>query len=53
MSGPKEFPHDLIAEKSLLGCLLIDGAAFDEIIDIGVTKEDFFHPQYGFIFDVS
>lgn len=51
MSGPKEFPHDLIAEKSLLGCLLIDGAAFDEIIDVGVLKDDFFHPQYGFIFE--
>ena len=51
MSAPREFPHDLIAEKSLLGCLLIDGAAFDEITDIGVSKDDFYHPQYGFIFD--
>lgn len=51
MSNVREFPHDLIAEKSLLGCLLIDGAAFDEIVDIGVVKDDFFHPQYGFIFE--
>ena len=51
MSAPREFPHDLITEKSLLACLLIDGAAFDEITDIGVVKDDFFHPQYGFIFD--
>lgn len=46
-----EFPHDLVAEKSLIACLLMDGRSFDEIVDMGVSKDDFYHPQYGFIFD--
>jgi replicative DNA helicase len=47
----KELPHDLLAEKSLLGCLLIDGKAIDQISDLSLDQEDFFHPQYGMIFD--
>lgn len=46
-----ELPHDILAEKSLLGCLLIDGFAMDEINDLKIEKEDFYHPQYGLIFD--
>lgn len=52
MSEIKELPHDLLAEKSLLGCLLIDGESFDEISDLSLARDDFFHPQYGQIFDV-
>ncbi len=52
MTAPiRELPHDLLAEKSLIGCLLIDGASFDQMSDIGLSREDFFHPQYGVIFD--
>mgnify|MGYP003587360185 CR=1 FL=1 len=47
----RELPHDLIAEKSLLGCLLVDSHAFDEISDLSLMKEDFHHPRYGIIFD--
>lgn len=47
----KELPHDLIAEKYLLGGLIIDGSAFDSISDIGLAREDFYHPQYGMIFE--
>lgn len=47
----RELPHDLIAEKSLLGCLLVDSHAFDEISDLSLVKEDFHHPRYGIIFD--
>ncbi len=54
-SNPKkqirELPHDLLAEKSLLGCLIIDGQSFAEISDLKMKSEDFFHPQYGAIFE--
>jgi replicative DNA helicase len=46
----RELPHDLLAEKALIGCLLIDNATFDEITDVDLDKEDFYHPQYGVIF---
>lgn len=46
-----ELPHDLGAEKALLGCLLIDHQSFDEISDIGLGQEDFYHPQYAIIFE--
>ncbi len=46
-----ELPQDLLAEKSLIGCLILDGRTFDEISDLGIEKPDFHHPQYGIIFD--
>lgn len=45
-----ELPHDIAAEKALLGCLIIDNSSFDEISDIGLNQDDFYHPQYGIIF---
>lgn len=45
-----ELPHDIGAEKALLGCLLIDNQSFDEISDINLNAEDFYHPQYAIIF---
>lgn len=45
-----ELPHDLGAEKALLGCLLIDNSSYDEISDVGLDPVDFYHPQYGIIF---
>ncbi len=47
----KEMPRDLISERALLGCLVLDGSAFDEIMDLSLVQEDFFHPQYGIIFN--
>ena len=46
----RELPHDLLAEKSLLSCLLIDGQSIDEISDLTIKQEDFYHPQYGKVF---
>lgn len=46
-----ELPHDIGAEKALLACILIDQKSFDEISDIALTKEDFYHPQYAIIFE--
>ncbi len=45
-----DFPHDLLSEKSLIGCLLIDNTTFDEISDANLTIEDFHHLHYGLIF---
>lgn len=45
-----ELPHDLLAEKAFIGCLLIDNKSFDEVTDVAVLADDFYHPQYGIIF---
>ena len=45
-----ELPHDIGAEKALLGCLLIDNRSFDEISDVNLDSSDFYHPQFGVIF---
>ena len=52
-SGPqtRELPHDLLAERSLLGCLIIDGQSFDEISDLKIDADDFYHPKYGSIYN--
>ena len=50
--GPnKELPHDLLAERSLLGCLIIDGQSFDDVSDLKLEKADFYQPKYGVIFE--
>ena len=46
-----ELPHDFAAEKAVLGSLLIDNRSFDEISDLALKGEDFYHPQYGMIFE--
>ncbi len=47
-----ELPHDLLAEKSLIGCLLIDGESYHEISDTGLSKDDFFSPKFSMIFEI-
>ena len=47
-----ELPHDLLAEKALVGCLLIDGSVFDEISNLKITSDQFYDPRYGIIYDV-
>ncbi len=49
---PNELPHDLLAEKALIGCLIIDGAAFDEISNLQLEEENFYDPRYGKVFTV-
>jgi len=51
MNEIKELPHDLLAEKSLLGCMIFNSQAIDEISDINLDKADFYHPQYAVIFE--
>ncbi len=51
MGPSKELPHDLLAEKALIGCLLVDNKSFDNIVDLNINQDDFYHPQYGVIFN--
>jgi replicative DNA helicase len=51
MSQVHDLPHDLLAEKSLIGCLLVDGQSIDDVSDLKLKREDFYHPQYGIIFE--
>lgn len=51
MNQMRELPHDLIAERSLIGSLLVDSDAFDQITDLRLKGEDFYNRQYGVIFD--
>tara|TARA_B100001971_G_scaffold215192_1_gene259912 strand:- start:164977 stop:166326 length:1350 start_codon:yes stop_codon:yes gene_type:complete len=46
----KELPHDLLAERALIGCLIVDNSTFDEITDVNLEVEDFYHPQYSQIY---
>ncbi len=45
-----ELPHDLIAEKSLIGCLMFDGKSIDEINNLKLNKDDFYDSRYGIVF---
>lgn len=47
----QELPKDLLAEKSLLGCLLIDQQSYDDLSQLSLRKDDFFHPQYRIVFE--
>lgn len=51
-SMANELPHDLLAEKALVGCLLIDGSIFDEITNLKLDPTCFYDPRYGIVFDV-
>ena len=46
-----ELPHDLLAEKAFIGCLLVDSDSFDEVSNLRPVKEDFYHKRYGLIFE--
>lgn len=45
-------PHDHLAEKALLGCLLVDSSSFDEVSDLRLDKDDFHHRRHGIIYEV-
>jgi len=42
-------PHSLEAEQAVLGGLLLDGAAWDNVADV-VTERDFYRPDHQLIF---
>ena len=43
-------PHSVEAEQSVLGALLIDKTAWDQVADV-VTTEDFYRPDHRLIFE--
>jgi len=43
-------PHSLEAEQSVLGALLIDRTAWDQVADV-VTTEDFYRPDHRLIYE--
>ncbi len=51
-TNQNELPHDLLAEKALVGCLIIDGTSFDEISNLQLVGDLFYDPRYGRVFDV-
>jgi len=50
MSESKGLPHNLIAEQSVLGCLMLDYVGCSEGID-KLRREDFYSPAHQVIFD--
>ena len=46
-----ELPHDFLAEKAFIGSLLVDNRAYDEVTDIQMHPDDFYHPQYSSIYN--
>lgn len=49
-SAKHEMPHDLLAERSLIGCLLIDQMSFDQVTEIQLSAEDFYDPKLAIVF---
>lgn len=47
-----ELPHDILAEKALIGCLIIDGTVVDEISNLKLESQHFYDPRYGIIYDI-
>lgn len=45
-----EMPHDILAERSLIGCLLIDHMAFDQVIEVQLSADDFYDPKLSQVF---
>lgn len=52
MKIERELPHDQLAERSLIGSVLVDPETIYELIEERITKEDFFVPKFGIVFDV-
>jgi replicative DNA helicase len=44
-------PHNLDAEQSLLGAMLLSRDAIEAAGDVGITATDFYSPAHGHIFD--
>ncbi len=49
----KKLPHDLEAERSVLGAVLVNNGALDQVREIGLEIRDFFVDSHQKIFEVS
>lgn len=52
---PPEFdrqpPHDVLAERSVLGACLMSATALDDVIDAGLRGRDFYRPDHEAVWD--
>ncbi|HWC32340.1 MAG TPA: replicative DNA helicase [Actinomycetota bacterium] len=44
-------PHNLDAEQSVLGAMMLSGDAIAQVIDVGIGADDFYKRSHGGIFD--
>lgn len=44
-------PHNIEAERSVIGALLLDNASFSKVIDVGLTSQDFYRESHAKIFE--
>ena len=52
-SQRKRLPHDLDAERSVLGALLVNNATLDQVRENGLENRDFFLANHQMIFEIS
>ena len=45
-----EMPHDLLSERSLIGCLLIDQMSFDQVSEVQLAADDFYDPKLAVVY---
>ena len=50
-AGTRVPPHNLVAEESLLGAMLLSREAIASGLEVGLTSADFYRPAHGHIFD--
>lgn len=50
-NGGRIPPHNLDAERSLLGAMLLTGDAIATATETGITPDDFHNPKHGHIYD--
>jgi replicative DNA helicase len=53
VSQRKKLPHDLEAERSVLGALLVNNASLDQVREEGLEDRDFFLDAHQKIFEVA
>lgn len=49
----RTLPHDPIAEKSVVGGMLLSAAAIDEVLETGLQARDFYRPANELIFQAA
>ena len=50
-AGTRVPPHNLVAEESLLGAMLLSREAIASALEVGLSSADFYKPSHGHVFD--
>jgi replicative DNA helicase len=50
MTDERPFPHDLQAERAVLGACMLDDWSIGELEDLGVQPGDFYRPDHGALY---